>query len=84
MELLTLARKRSTALLLVRFGEGKIIKDDLSESEFDFVSQLGQSHGDIFSSQTLVELLTAYEKTTGAYIPSLPLELALINIIQGK
>ena len=68
------------AVLLVRFGADNIVKDDLSEKEFDFVSNLAKK-ADSFSSQTLIELLTAYERTTGAYIPQLPLELALVNII---
>ncbi|KKR31587.1 MAG: polymerase III, subunit gamma and tau protein [Parcubacteria group bacterium GW2011_GWF2_39_8b] len=68
------------AILLVRFGASSTIKDDLSEKEFSFVSDLAKN-GDNFSSQTLIELLTAYENTKGAYIPSLPLELALVNII---
>ncbi len=80
------------AVLLVRFGAESVIKDSLSESEFDFVTKLAKSdpssraehatgQAPTFSSQVLVELLTALEQTSGAYIPSLPLELALVNII---
>ena len=88
------------AVLLIRFGAPNVVKNDLSEKEFKFVSDLAlnppkdrsgdrSSNGlaktrENLSSQTLVELLTAYEKTTGAYISSLPLELALINIIGEK
>jgi DNA polymerase-3 subunit gamma/tau len=68
------------AVLLVRFGAENSVKDDLSEKEFKFVSNLAQK-AENFSSTVLVELLTAYERTTGAYIPSLPLELALVAII---
>ena len=89
-------------VLLVRFGAGNSVKDELSEKEFKFVEDLalkrseevfGRSSGnpddfakkyDPFSSGTLLELLTAYERTTGAYIPQLPLELALISIIKEK
>ncbi len=69
------------AVLLVRFGAEGSVKDDLSEKEFSFVSSIAKKDNGAFSSQTLVELLTAYERTNGAYIPSLPLELALVNII---
>ena len=68
------------AVMLIRFNAGNIIKDDLSEKEFLFVTDLAKK-ADGFSSGTLVELLTAYENTKGAYISSLPLELALVNII---
>ncbi len=71
------------AVLLVRFKAGNIIKDELPEVEYKFVDELAKGEGS-FSSGDLVELLTAYEKTNGAYIPSLPLELALVNIIGEK
>jgi DNA polymerase III subunit gamma/tau len=68
------------AVLLVRFGATKVVSGELSEKEMTFVSDIAKRDG-VFSSQTMIELLTAYERTTGSYIPSLPLELALINII---
>ncbi len=68
------------AVLLVRFGAGDIVKGDLSEKELEFVTGLSKKET-AFSSATLIELLTAYERTAGAYIPQLPLELALIKII---
>jgi DNA polymerase-3 subunit gamma/tau len=72
------------AIMLVRFNAANIIKDDLSEKEFAFVSELVKKTQNSFSSGTLVELLTAYENTKGAYISSLPLELALVNIMADK
>lgn len=71
------------AIMLARFNVGNIVKDDLSEKEFEFVSKVAKGDG-AFSSNVLVELLSAYEKTGGSYIPSLPLELALVNIIEGR
>ena len=68
------------AAMLVSFGAENVVKNDLSQKEFDFVSKVAESKTN-FSSQTLIELLTAYEHTTGTYIMSLPLELALVNII---
>ncbi len=70
------------AVLLVQSGATKLVEDELSRSEFEFVST--QANASALSSLKLVELLTAYERTTGSYIPSLPLELALINIIDSK
>ncbi len=67
------------AVLLLKFGKESLVKDDLSQNEFEFVSKLAKE-SDNFSSSVLVELLSALENTTGSYIPSLPLELALINI----
>jgi DNA polymerase III subunit gamma/tau len=70
------------AVLLVRFGAINSVKDEMSEAEFIFVSETAKSSAD-FSSKTLLELLTAYEETDGAYIPQLPLEVALISIIKS-
>jgi DNA polymerase-3 subunit gamma/tau len=67
------------AVLLVRFGADNTVKDELSEKEFEFVKTLAKQEGGITSS-VLVELLSAYEKTSGSYITSLPLELALVNL----
>ena len=80
---LKLILQTARAVMLVRFNAGNIIKDEISEKEFEFVTKIAKGEG-VFSSSALVELLTAYEKTTGAYIPSLPLELALVNIIGEK
>lgn len=70
-------------VLLVRFGAGAIVRDDISEAEYTFISKLAETDK-VFSSGVLVELLTALENTTGAYIPSLPIELALVSIIGQK
>ncbi len=70
------------AVLLVQSGAGNLVKDELSQAEFTFVSSLAKTSA--LSSGTLVTLLTAYESLRGTYIPSLPLELALIEIISEK
>ncbi len=80
---LKLILQTTRAVLLVRFGAGDSVKSDLSDKEFSFVNEMSKKEG-AFSSSVLVELLDAYEKTTGAYISQLPLELALVNIINGK
>ncbi len=69
------------AVMLTRFGAEKIIKDELSENEMAFVTKVSKGKGEL-SSAHLVELLSAYERVKGAYIPQLPLELALIQIIK--
>ncbi|MFZ2522928.1 MAG: DNA polymerase III subunit gamma/tau [Minisyncoccia bacterium] len=76
---LKLVLKTMRAILLVRFGADHIVKDDLSESEFEFVSKIAKGSGN-FSSKTLVELLDALERTNLSYISTLPLEIALINL----
>lgn len=77
---LKLILRSARAILLMRFGAGNIVRDELSEKEFAFLDNLAKSDT-VFSSQVLVELLAALDLTTGAHIASLPLELALVNII---
>jgi len=77
---LKLILRSARAILLLRFGAGNIVRDEFSEKEFALLSGLADSDK-VFSSQVLVELLTALELSTGAHIASLPLELALVNII---
>jgi DNA polymerase-3 subunit gamma/tau len=80
---LKLILRSARAVLLLRFGAGNIVKDELSEKEFAFLSDLSATDK-VFSSQVLVDLLSALEQISGAYISSLPLELALVNIIGDK
>ena len=79
---LKLVLHTARAVLLFRFGAGHIVKNELSKEEVNFVESLSTKDSP-FSSAVLVELLSAYEAIKTAYIPSLPIELALINII-GK
>jgi DNA polymerase-3 subunit gamma/tau len=71
------------AVLLTKLNASHIIRDDLSEKEFEFVTNTANKEGTV-SSQVLLELINAYENTTSAYIPQLPLELAIVNITCGK
>lgn len=80
---LKLILQTTRAVLLVRFGANNSVKDELSEKEFSFVNEMSKKDG-AFTSSVLVELLTAYERTGGAYIAQLPLELAIINIINSR
>jgi DNA polymerase-3 subunit gamma/tau len=65
-------------ILLAKFGNISSMKEDLSNAEFEFVTSMAKEGN--FSSTVLIELLTALDRTSGSYIQSLPLELAIINI----
>ncbi len=70
-------------ILLVNFGEESMVKNELSSKQLDFVKSMSKSKGK-FGSAVLVNLLEAYENIKSSYIPSLPLEIALIKIIKEK
>lgn len=78
------------AVVLSRFGATKLVEEELSEGERAFVKKIAAADSLVpskdspFSSRTLVELLTAAEHIQGSPIPSLPLELALIEIAGEK
>ncbi len=78
--LLKLVLHTVRAVVLTKLGAEKTILDEFSESELKFISETAKGGGD-FSSKTVTSLLSAYEEVGKAYISSLPLELALVKII---
>lgn len=76
---LKLVIKTVRLVVLLRFGEGKNVEAELSESEYDFVYKVAKGSGK-FTSKTLVELLDALDKVNISHISTLPLEIALINL----
>lgn len=80
---LKLILQQVRSVLLVTFGEESLVKNELSSKQLDFIRSMSKSKGK-FGSGVLINLLNAYEDIKSSYIPSLPLEIALINIIKGK
>jgi DNA polymerase-3 subunit gamma/tau len=76
-------------------GLEKELASDLSEEDLNFLKKLikrdspkGQtsnrvSQPDVFNSHTLAVLLEAYQKIDQAFVAELPLELALIKILEN-
>ena len=73
-------------VLLLRFAPEmeKDIKGELTDEDFKFLKDLSKDKGSNISSGTLHTLITAYENTKYSYIQTLPLELALVEIIGDK
>ena len=68
-------------MLLLRYAkdmEGDI-KREVSEKDFDFLGKLSKEKK--INSNVLKRLLDADSQTGYSYIPQLPLELALVDII---
>ncbi len=82
--LLKLLLQKMRAVLLVRFGSEDLVKGDMSEDDFAFISKIALDTNVTVGSDTIVKLLDAYTATTRAYIASLPLELALMEIVGDK
>ena len=80
--LLKLLLQKMRAVLLIRFGSADMVKGELSEEDFKFISQIAADKSVEIGSEAIVKLLDAYTATGRAYIASLPLELALVEIME--
>ncbi len=76
-----LLHKMRTALLL-RFAPKltKAIEDEFSQEDYAFLKEIAEK-GNMLTSATLQEFLAAYEEIGRTYLPSLPLELALVRLL---
>lgn len=70
-------------ILLLKFSAGmdEMIKGEVSEEDFKYLSELAKKKDLALSSATLVEFLNAYDAVGRAYIPELPIELALVKLV---
>jgi len=72
-------------VLLLRFAPRleKTIQSELSQEDFGFLSGLAGKKESSVNEKTLLVLLEAYDQIGRSYVPSLPLELALVKLL-GK
>lgn len=71
------------AILLLRnlkSSEGKL-QDEMTDTDFKFLKSIAGKKPSKINSDTLLALLGYYDMTAKAYIPELPLELALAKLI---
>ncbi|MSR73323.1 DNA polymerase III subunit gamma/tau [Candidatus Parcubacteria bacterium] len=69
-------------VLLLRFAPvmEKQISSQVSQEDFAWLKKLSGEKDINISSSVLLEMLTAYENTSRAYIAHLPLEIAIISV----
>ncbi|MBI2109448.1 MAG: DNA polymerase III subunit gamma/tau [Parcubacteria group bacterium] len=86
MLFLKLILEKMRLVLLTRFDleTKKKIKEDFSEDDILFFETLAGKEGLAINSEMLGKLLDAYSDTNRAYIKQLPLELALIELLDTK
>jgi DNA polymerase-3 subunit gamma/tau len=70
------------AVLLLRFEKGaeKNLADDFTEEDLEFLKKVAKDHTHTITSKTIVAFLDAYDQIRVAHIPSLPLELAVMEL----
>ena len=83
---LKLILKKLRFILLLRYAPemGNAIEAELSPEEFSFLKNLSLQKEKKINSYVLRELLDAHMAGARAYLPQLPLELALIKLLSGE
>jgi DNA polymerase-3 subunit gamma/tau len=76
-----LHKVRSVMLLKYAKDMEGVIKEQFGVEDFELLKKLSGEQKSKINSNTLNELLLAYDATGRSYIPQLPLELALIKIL---
>ena len=75
---------RFALLLKVAPELEKDIEKEISKEDIKVLKDIASERGSKLTSQTLLELLGAYEDVGKAYAPELPIELALVKILSGE
>lgn len=73
-------------VFLMRFDAGwkKRVEDEYVEDEVKFLSEMSEAVGKTLSSSVLLEMLEAHDQMRFASVPELPLELALMRVLEEK
>ncbi len=72
--------------LMMRYAPAtkKIIEENISEDDMTYITNLVSNKPKYISSNTLSILLSAYQSERSAVIEELPLEMALVKILNGE
>lgn len=83
---LKLVLHKMRVVLLLKFAKEmeKEIANDFSEEDFTFLKTVSEKKENGITSSSLSELLLAYEQTNRAFIPELPVELALVRLFENE
>lgn len=73
-------------ILLSRFVPAyvKDLQDTLSQEDYMFISSRAKDMNKKLTSDVLVELINAHEAVASAYIPELPLEIAVMRLLDNE
>ena len=79
---LKLVLQKLRLVLLLKYAKEmeKEISEEVSPDDFAFIKKLASAADSSISSVLLSELLVAYDAVGRAYIPALPIELALVRL----
>jgi DNA polymerase III subunit gamma/tau len=82
----TLLVERLRAVLLFRLAPEMLndLKGKFNEDDFIFLEEVSKKNGGAITSQTLSRLLDVFGELSTSPVPELPLEIALIEIIESS
>lgn len=74
------------AVLLLRFEKGseKVLSDDFTDEDLVFLKEIAKEHTQTITSKTILAFLDAYDQIKIAHIPSLPLEIAIVDLTERQ
>lgn len=83
---LTLLLDRVRTLLLIRYAPDlrKMIEGEIGKEDFEYLSKIAGNKESDINSDVLRELLQAFAQVKFAALPHLPIELALMRIMENK
>ncbi|MFA7285408.1 MAG: DNA polymerase III subunit gamma/tau [Candidatus Paceibacterota bacterium] len=82
---LILQKFRIAVILKYAPSQAENMRGDLRDEDLEFLKDLVKNDkGAVFRSKGLINLLEAYANINNAFIPSLPLEIALIDILNKE
>ena len=79
-----LALHKIRVILLLRFSKETedVFKEQFVKEDFEFLKEISENKESNINSETLYDLLGAYDSIGRAYIPQLPVELALVKMFK--
>jgi len=81
---LVLHKMRAILLLRNLKSAEDMIKEEMTDTDFVFLKTLSEKKGSKINSDTLLNLLSAYDLVSKAYLPEMVLELVLSKIISSS
>ena len=83
---LKLVLHKLRSILLIRFAKNlvPVVKEQFGDDDVSFLEELSTRKGSNINAATLKVLLEAYAKLGVAHIPTLPIELALIDLSNSQ
>ena len=74
------------SILLLRYAKNlkKVVEEQFGKEDIAFLEKIGERKGSNINSRSLSAMLSAYAQLGVAHIPTLPVELALMELLESE